>query len=304
MLQEVFYWLFNMSIMAILTGLPVLFLRRIRKLPKRLTLCLWSIPFLRMAIPVGMNSPISFMHLLNNAMFRTVVVYQPAKDFSFSAANSVQAASTYYPITYKVQYLERVFAIAAGLWLFVTVLLLLFFVISYVQARHEMRHATHWKGNIYLSPSATTPSVIGILKPKIVLPFSYRNRELELVILHEQMHIRSLDNLWRLLALLIATVHWFNPFSWIYLKAFYSDLELSCDERVLLRAGTHRTKEYASLLLTCRQETGIFHSAFGGAKLRARIEHILTFRKMSLLSMVVFLLLLGFIFVFLLTNAP
>ena len=50
MLAEIFYWLFNMSIAASVTGCVLLLLRRIRWIPRRVTAALWAIPFLRMWI--------------------------------------------------------------------------------------------------------------------------------------------------------------------------------------------------------------------------------------------------------------
>ena len=136
-----------------------------------------------------------------------------------------------------------------------------------------------------------------------MLPVSYKHRHIDFVILHEKTHIRSLDNLWRMIAFVIVAVHWFNPFCWLFLKRFLEDLELSCDERVLTKIGTNCAKEYASLLLESRQGTKIFASTFGGAKIRTRIENILSFQKLTWFSLMVFIILVGTIFYVLLTNA-
>lgn len=132
---------------------------------------------------------------------------------------------------------------------------------------------------------------------------SYQDKDIELILLHENMHIRRADNLWRLLAFLIVAAHWFNPLCWIFLKLFLEDLELSCDERVLLKLGDHRAKEYARSLLESGQSLTIFASAFGGARIRTRIENILSFKKMTWFSLTVFLSLIVAIFYVLLTNA-
>ena len=95
----------------------------------------------------------------------------------------------------------------------------------------------------------------------------------------------------------------FNPFSWIFLKAFLADLELSCDERVLVKLGAERSKEYASALLECKQGATVFASAFGGARIRTRIENILSFKKLTWISLVAFIALISVIFYVLLTNA-
>lgn len=129
-----------------------------------------------------------------------------------------------------------------------------------------------------------------------------KDKDSELVILHEKMHIRRADNLWRILAFLIVAAHWFNPLCWLFLKLFLTDLELSCDERVLTKLGDNRAKEYASSLLESRLGTTVFASAFGGAKIRTRIENILSFKKMTWFSLTVFVALIVIISYVLLIN--
>ena len=167
----------------------------------------------------------------------------------------------------------------------------------------EIKDSIHWKDNIFLSEKVISPAAYGIVKPRIILPLSYKDRDTELVILHEKTHIHSLDNLWRILAFIITAVHWFDPFCWLFLKCFLTDLELSCDEHVLAKLGADRAKEYALTLLESRPGMTVFASAFGGAKIRTRIENILSFQKMTWLSLTVFAALIGAICFCLLTNA-
>lgn len=303
MLQEIFYWVFNMSITAAITGLFVMLIRLVKKIPRRLTVYLWVIPFLRMAIPFGLNSPYSLMSLLSKITTKTIVVYQPTDDVAFSMMNSVMAAETYFPITYKVNVLKYVFNIASVIWIIVFLAILLMLAVIYFTTLHEMKDATHLRSNIYLSEKIISPAVYGIIKPKIIFPASYKDKDSEMVILHEKMHIRRADNLWRILAFLIVAAHWFNPLCWLFLKLFLTDLELSCDERVLTKLGDNRAKEYASSLLESRQGTTVFASAFGGAKIRTRIENILSFKKMTWFSLTVFVALIVIISYVLLTNA-
>ena len=303
MLQEVFYWVFNMSITATLTGALIMLVRLIKKIPRRLTTFLWIIPFLRMTIPLGLDSPYSLMSLLSKITTKTVVVFQPTDDISFSMMNSVMAANSYFPITYKVNILDNIFSVASVIWIVVALAIILMLVVIYFATTYEIKDSMHLRDNIFLSEKITSPAAYGILRPKIVLPASYKDRDLELVIQHEKAHIRGLDNQWRVIAFLVVVVHWFNPFSWLFLKAFLADLELSCDERVLVKLGADRSKEYASALLECRQGATVFASAFGGAKIRTRIENILSFKKLTWISLMAFIALIGVIFYVLLTNA-
>ena len=116
MLGEICYWIFNMSIIASFMGLIILLIRKIKFIPHRVTVLLWLIPFIRMTVPVGINSPYSLMSLISKFTTRTVTVFQPADDLAFSFTNSVMAANSYDPITYKVNILEKVFAVAGMVW--------------------------------------------------------------------------------------------------------------------------------------------------------------------------------------------
>lgn len=303
MLQEVFYWIFNMSITAAITGALIMLVRLVKKIPRRLTVFLWIIPFLRMTFPFGLNSPYGLMSLISKITTKTIVVYQPTNDIAFSMMNSIMAADTYFPITYKVNILEDIFRVASVVWIIVSLAILLMLAVTYFTTIYEIKDSTHLKDNIYLSEKIVSPAVYGITKPKIILPASYKDRDIELIVLHEKTHIRSFDNLWRIITFVIVAVHWFNPLSWLFLKAFLADLELSCDERVLAKIGYDRAKDYASSLLKSRQGATVFASAFGGAKIRTRIENILSFRKLTWLSLTTFVALIGTIFYVLLTNA-
>lgn len=303
MLQEMFYWVFNMSITAAVTGALIMLVRLVKKLPRRLAVCLWIIPFLRMTVPFGLNSPYSLMSLLSKVTTKTIVVYQPTDDVAFSLMNSVRAADTYFPITYKVHILEKVFDVASVIWIIVFLSIVLMLLVVYITTLHEMKDATQLHNNIFLSDKAITPAVYGIINPHIILPTSFKERDIRLIILHEEMHIRRADNLWRILAFLIVAAHWFNPLCWIFLKLILTDIEMACDECVLAKLGDDHAKEYALSLLESRQGATVFVSSFGGAKIRTRIENILSFKKMTGLSLTVFAALIGAIFYVLLTNA-
>ena len=65
MLGEIFYWIFNMSIAATICVMPLLLLRLIKKIPRRIFIWLWLVPFIRMCIPVGISSKYGIMALLS-----------------------------------------------------------------------------------------------------------------------------------------------------------------------------------------------------------------------------------------------
>lgn len=292
-----------MSIVAALTTGIIALMGLVKSIPRRVMALLWLIPVLRMTVPLGLSSPYSLISMLSRITTKTVVVLQPMPGMDFSMMNIAMAANSYFPITYKTNLLHDVFAVASVVWIIVALAILLLLAVLYATTLRELKDSAHLRDNIYLSEKVTSPAVYGILRPKIVLPTSWAERDLELVLLHERTHIRRLDNLWRMLAFVIVALHWFNPVAWIFLKLLLTDLELACDEGVLAQLGEDRKKEYALSLLDSKTGTNVFASAFGGAKIRTRIENILSYQKMKWISLVAFVGLTLAIAYVLLTNA-
>lgn len=292
-----------MSISAAITGLVVMLIRKIPKIPKRITVLLWMIPFFRLVFPIGLNSPYSLMSLLSKLTTKTVVVYHPAEDVAFSMTNHIMLANSYFPITYKANSFEQIFKAASLIWIIVAAAILLTLAVLYFTTLYELKDAKQIDGNVYLSEKIVSPAVYGIIKPKIIIPASFSDEDMTFILLHERAHIRRGDNLRRMIAFVITALHWFNPLAWVFLNMLLLDIELACDERVLMSIGDDSAKDYARSLLNCHESVNMFASAFGGAKIRTRIENILSFKKLTLLSTIVFLLLLITIFYVLLTNA-
>ena len=292
-----------MSIIASFMGLIIMLIRKIKFIPHRVTVFLWLIPFIRMTVPFGINSPYSLMSLISKFTTRTVTVFRPTDDLAFSFTNSVMAANSYDPITYKVNILEKVFAVAGMIWAVIALAILITLTVLYVTTKREIKDAKVLKENIFLSEKVTSPATYGIFRPKILLPVSYADKDLKFIIRHEKTHIRRLDNLWRILGFIAAAVHWFNPLSWVFLKVFLSDLELACDEMAVAGYDIDERKDYARTLLNCTGSKSLLVSAFGGAKIRTRIENVLSYKRMTLFSAIGFTILVIVIIFTLLTNA-
>ena len=303
MLGEIFYWIFNMSIAATICVMPLLLLRLIKKIPRRIFIWLWLVPFIRMCIPVGISSKYGIMALLSKFTTKTVTIVQIGDDSAFTMMNLVTGANSYFPITYKVNLLEDLFNIASVVWLVVALAAILALAIIYFVTLGEARDAKKLKNNIYISDKIKTPAVYGIIKPKIILPIEYQESELNYILMHENAHIKRKDNLVRLLAFIIVCLHWFNPFAWLLLKLLYSDIELACDESVLSNCDETERKKYAYTLLSTAEKTNVFAASFGGSKIRIRIENILSYKKISVFSIVAFSSLIIAICYVLLTNA-
>lgn len=300
MTGEVFYWVLNMSISGAVMGLVVLLLRQVRQIPRRILYLLWAVPFLRMVIPVGVNSPFSLFSLLRAYTVRTVSVLDEMPYVTMM--NFVQGADSYFPIEYKVDILAPVMYWAGLVWLVVGMALLLAVVMVGVVTHLELRDARHLEGRVWLSDKVPCPAVYGLFRQRIIQPRLYPPEEQHWIGRHESAHIRRMDNLRRTIALGICCVHWFNPLAWIFLRFFLEDLELACDEAVLDRCSEEDRRAYARVLVDHAERQSLYASAFGGAKVRVRIPRILAYRRLSLLSMTAFGALAAAVAYVLLTN--
>jgi len=106
----------------------------------------------------------------------------------------------------------------------------------------------HWS-----LPAASSPSVVGLLRPRLALPVDFEQRFNEAeqagVLAHEEVHAKRHDNLWNLIATTFWIVNWFNPVAWWALRAFQRDQELACDAAALARRDDAAHAAYRDALL-------------------------------------------------------
>jgi len=96
------------------------------------------------------------------------------------------------------------------------------------------------------------PAVIGVARPRIVLPADFDQRytpaERDLVIAHERAHIEAFDAQINAVAALALCFNWFNPLFYLARRALRIDQELACDARVMARHANAR-RTYAEAML-------------------------------------------------------
>lgn len=167
MLSDIFYWVLNISILGGLTGLIVLTLRKIKKLPKFAVYILWSVPFLRFWIPFGLASEYSLLNLVARYTTKTVAVGQGFPEITMT--NSIMGANSYFPVVYKTDLLAGLFRVASVIWLIVAAAFILTSLLLYIFTKSEMKNARHLKDNLYQSDKITAPAVYGMIHPIIIV---------------------------------------------------------------------------------------------------------------------------------------
>ena len=298
---DAFYWLVNMSITGAIAGLCVLLVRAVPKIPRRVVFLLWTIPLVRFWAPALLVSPYSLISLFLLPDSRFVPVDWEDAEL-YGMMNITGVADSYFPISFRFWSVYRIFRIASIIWAAVALVILIFLLVSYIQGIRLARRAMPYRDGVFLSDEITSPAVYGILRPRVLIPEGQRDENISYALRHERAHIRRLDNLWRLIALITAAVHWFNPLVWLFLKSFFTDLEQACDETVLRTCTGGERRAYAAALLDQYESRNLLTSAFGGGGLRGRIEKIITYRKLSVFSAICMALLFLALAFVLLTN--
>lgn len=96
------------------------------------------------------------------------------------------------------------------------------------------------------------PALVGVLRPRIVLPAGfhahYSVEEQALIVLHERTHLRSGDAWINAAVALWRCLFWFNPLFALAQRCLRADQEFSCDEAVIAQRGDAR-RSYASAML-------------------------------------------------------
>ena len=110
---------------------------------------------------------------------------------------------------------EGIMTILTIVWTIGILLLVAYTVISYWRLRRKVDTAVRYKDNIFQSENVKSPFVLGIIKPRIYLPFNMNGQDLEHVVAHEQAHIHRKDHWWKPFGFLLLTIHWFNPLVWL-----------------------------------------------------------------------------------------
>jgi beta-lactamase regulating signal transducer with metallopeptidase domain len=100
--------------------------------------------------------------------------------------------------------------------------------------------------------STGSPVVMGMMRPKIVVPSDFETRyapeEQALILAHERTHVRRGDLIMNALWAFARCLFWFNPLIHIAARLSRFDQELACDASVM-RAYPNSRKPYATAML-------------------------------------------------------
>ena len=286
-MNELFLKIINMSISASWLVLAVLILRFVlKKAPKWINVLLWGIVAIRLICPFSFESTLSLIPSaetipLNIGMDTTPTINSGISAIN-NAVNPIIGQSNTPMAGASVNLLQITIGIYEYIWIFGMIALALYTAISYWRLCRKVDTAVRYKDNIFQSENVSFPFVLGIIKPRIYLPFKMNGQYLEYVVAHEQAHICRKDHWWKPLGFLLLMIHWFNPLMWLAYVLLCRDIELACDEKVIKELGNEQRGDYTQALVACSVNRRMIVAcplAFGEVSVKERVKSVMNYKK-------------------------
>ena len=286
-MNVLFLKIINMSISASWLVMAVLILRLVlKKAPKWVNVLLWGIVAVRLICPFSFESALSLIPSADT--FPEKAISGPSFDVQTGITpvdnriNDYLGDRYFEGVTVPANNGNHMMNILSIVWTIGILLLIAYTVISYWRLHREIDTAVRFKDNIFQSENVSSPFVLGLIKPRIYLPFNMNGQDLEHVVAHEQAHIRRKDHWWKPLGFLLLTIHWFNPFMWLSYVLLCRDIELACDEKVIRELGNEQRADYTQALVACsvnRRTIAACPLAFGEVGVKERVKSVMNYKK-------------------------
>lgn len=285
--MDLFLKILNMSFSSTWLIFAVIFVRfLLKKSPKYISAALWGLVAFRLIFPWSIKSVVSLIPSAKPIPEDIVYSPSPSVNSGFETVdnviNPIISQNLAPKIDESVNPVQILLFICSIIWFIGIAAIVIFSLISYISLSKKIKKSVDLSEGIYRCDGIDMPFIIGIIKPKIVLPSSIDSEQAKYVIAHEKAHLKRFDHLQKLLGYVLLTVHWFNPICWIAYKLFCVDIELACDEKVIKEFDAVDKKQYSETLFDLSISRKTIYSyplAFGEVAVKDRIKNILNYKK-------------------------
>lgn len=294
-MEDLFLRVLDLSVTASWVILAVLAVRiLLRKAPKVYSYALWAVVGFRLVSSASVRSLLS---LFNLSAFRKVTLATgelrfipqdigtaeiPHIDTGIPVVDTV--VNDYLPAaTPEASVNPMQIVIFAGMiiWLAGMIVMAAVSIVNYIRLRRGLRFAVRKEGNIWQCETVRSPFLVGVISPRIYLPYGLDDQTESYILAHEKYHLRRFDHIVKLLAYTLLTIHWFNPLCHLAFRLMNRDMEMSCDEHVLNRNDIPTAKYSLSLLTiaTNRRYPAATPLAFAETGVKERMINVLNWKK-------------------------
>lgn len=104
--------------------------------------------------------------------------------------------------------------------------------------------------NVRKTALLDAPLIVGLFRPTLFLPnIPISESDMNYILMHELTHYKRGDILYKWFAMIISSIHWFNPFVYIVSRQIDTECEVSCDFSVTSNLSDNEKNNYMSMIL-------------------------------------------------------
>lgn len=309
-MSALFLKILNLSINASWLILAVIATRLLlKRAPKWASCLLWGLVAVRLLCPVSLESVFSLLPSAKVVPENIEVMQNPHIDsgvrFIDNAVNPVIEESFSPDVASSANPMQVVVFVGSILWLTGMTVMLLYALISYLLLKRKVQASVAMNDRVKACDEVDSPFILGIFRPEIYVPSGVSEKALELVIAHEEAHLKRHDHWWKPFGFGLLAIYWFNPLCWVAYILLCRDIEAACDEKVIKDKDREYMSAYSQVLLDCSVNRRIIAAcplAFGETGVKERVRGVLNYKKPAFGVIIVAVIACGVVAVCFLTN--
>lgn len=233
----------------------------------------WLIVLIVMVLPISIHLPSKQENadVPQTAVAEATVPQNPVESEP-QAPEAVQKSSVYTPVEHRTVEVAKgttipILDLLAVVWLAGTVIFLLSCQISYWRFRRTIRKNSRplicplledckemygIRANIQVRETTctNTPLMVGVFRPTLLLPDrKIPEHDLYYILVHELTHYQRHDLWYKWFAMLVNSIHWFNPAVYFLVRQINEECEISCDLTATRNMNEQEKKGYMNTIL-------------------------------------------------------
>lgn len=296
-MREVFAAILDNAMVAGIMILVIVLIRVfMRKMPKFICPLLWGLVGIKLLIPFDIHSSFGLLPSDKIVEYRgqeqAPIIVKTGLRMVDEGTNHFIGNNINSPSATPVQ--GNFYDVCVYLWLAGIFVLFLYMLISCFMMRKVTSCSVTVEENVRICDEINRPFLLGIIRPQIYLPSGIEKDKYEYIVVHEKMHIKRGDHIWKISGFFLLGIYWFHPLCWLAYYLFCKDVEFACDEKVISGRDSLWRANYCQTLLECstnRRKVMFVPLGFGEVGVKERVKKVMDYKKTKI-SITIFLILI------------
>lgn len=284
-MREVFAAILDNAMVAGIMILVIVLIRVLmRKMPKFICPLLWGLVGIKLLLPFDIRSAFGLLPgdkiVEYSGQEQAPVIVKTGLCMVDEGTNHFIANNINSPSATRVQ--GNFYDVCVYLWLAGIFVLFLYMLISCIVMRKVTSCSVVVEENVRICDEINRPFLLGIIRPQIYLPSGMEKDKYEYIVVHEKMHIKRGDHIWKISGFFLLSIYWFHPLCWLAYYLFCKDVEFACDEKVISGRDSLWRANYCQTLLECstnRRKVMFVPLGFGEVGVKERVKKVMGYKK-------------------------